>query len=237
MEQIVIRTVVVYFLLLFSIRAMGKRQIGEMQTSEFIITILLSEIAASPVTNRNQPLSHALVPVFVLVALELTVSCLLLRSNLLKRLFYGSPAILIAGGVIDQREMRRQRVEIDELISELRQAGIADPRDVSYAVLEENGKLSVFGRAGSSAQGGTGGSSSAGGEAAPGTDPGGGQKERGIAHVCVIDGAVVEKNLARVSWDKKRLEKELAARSLSLAEVYLLTVDDTGSVFCVKKEA
>ena len=236
MEQIVIRTVIVYFLLLFSIRVMGKRQIGEMQTSEFIITILLSEIAASPVTNRNQSLLHALVPVVVLVALELLVSCLLLRSNLLKRLFYGSPAILIAGGVIDQREMRRQRVEIDELISELRQAGIADPRDVSYAVLEENGKLSVFERAGSPSPSDAGGSSSSGG--APGTNSGGGgQKERGIAHVCVIDGTVVEKNLARVSWDKKRLEKELAARSLSLAEVYLLTVDDAGSVFCVKKEA
>ena len=231
MEQIVIRTVIVYFLLLFSIRVMGKRQIGEMQTSEFIITILLSEIAASPVTNRNQSLLHALVPVVVLVALELLVSCLLLRSNLLKRLFYGSPAILI-----DQREMRRQRVEIDELISELRQAGIADPRDVSYAVLEENGKLSVFERAGSPSPSDAGGSSSSGG--APGTNSGGGgQKERGIAHVCVIDGTVVEKNLARAGWDKKRLEEELAARSLALAEVYLLTVDDAGSVFCVKKEA
>ena len=222
MFNIILRTILFYFLLLFSIRAMGKRQIGEMQTSEFIITILLSEIASSPIPNPNQSVMHAAVSVLVLAALEILVSFLLLRSNLLKRLFYGAPSVLIRRGRIDQGEMRRCRMEIDELMSELRQAGFADPSEVYYAVLEENGRLSVFPRADKA-------------PASPsylGLTP----EEKGLAHVCVIDGTAVEKNLSLAGWDRARLDAELRARGLTLKDVFVLTVDDAGGVICVGKE-
>ena len=222
MITIILRTVFLYFLVLFVIRLMGKRQIGELQTSEFIITVLLSEIASAPVTNADLPLTRAIVPVLVLLALELSISAALLHSDFLKRIFYGSPSVLIARGKISIREMRKNRMEMDELLSELRQCGISDPADVEYAILEENGRLSVFPTA----------------ENAPLTpkDMNLKKKETGIAHVCLIDGRVIDRNLALAGWTRERLDAELKQRGLSAPEVFVFTVDDGGKITCVKKE-
>ena len=215
------RTVLVYLLLLIVIRLMGKRQIGELQTSEFIITILLSEIASAPISNPEIPLFHAVLPVLILLALEVSISAALLRFNFLKRLFYGSPSVLIRKGEIDVRQMRKNRMEIEELLSELRQKGFSDPSDVYYAILEDNGKLSVFPKAAE----------------APATPsnlsltP----KETGIAHVCIIDGRIVDENLVLAGWDRTHLEKELKKRGLSPSAVFILTVNDQGSVTCIPK--
>ena len=216
-------TVLIYLFLLIVIRLMGKRQIGELQTSEFIITILLSEIASAPITTEQFPLVHGLVSVLILLALELLISSALLRFNGLKRLFYGSPSIVIRRGVIDVREMRRNRMEIDELLSELRQKGFSDPSDVYYAILEDNGKLSVFPAASKA-------------PAVP-ADLNLTPDEHGIAHVCVVDGRVIDKNLALVGWDRARLDRELARRSLDVSHVFVFTVDDLGQITCVKKES
>ena len=113
----VLRTILVYFLLFVVIRCMGKRQIGELQTSEFIITILLSEIASAPVTNPNLPLGGSVLSVLILLGLELSVSALLLRFNALKKLFYGEPSMIVCRGKIDIAEMRRNRMEIDETMA------------------------------------------------------------------------------------------------------------------------
>ena len=144
MITMLIRTVVIYFLLFIVIRIMGKRQIGELQTSEFIITILLSEIASAPITTPNLPFLHCVLSVLTLLLLELSVSFALLRVNPLKRLFYGSPSVIIRKGRIDIREMKRNRMEIEELMAELRQAGYSDLGDVYYAILEDNGRLAFI---------------------------------------------------------------------------------------------
>ncbi len=202
---------------------MGKRQIGELQTSEFIITILLSEIASAPITTEQFPLLQGIVSVLILLALELLISTLLLRFNRLKRFFYGAPSIVINRGRIDLKEMRRNRMEIDELMSELRQKGFSDPSDVYYAILEENGRLSVFPAAAK----------------APVTpdDLHLAPDEHGIAHACVLDGQVIPKNLARVGWDRARLDRELARRGMTAADVFVLTVDDLETVTCIRKES
>lgn len=222
MFTMLIRTVVVYFLLVIVIRIMGKRQIGELQTSEFIITILLSEIASAPITTPNLPLFHCVLSVLVLLVLELTVSFALLRSNLLKKLFYGSPSVIIRRGRIDLREMKRNRMEIEELMAELRQAGYSDLRDVYYAILEDNGRLSVFP---TSAQ-------------SPATreDVRASGEDKGVAHICVLDGQIVPDGLKLAGWDRSRLDDALASRRLSLSDVFLFTVDDAGGICCVKKE-
>ena len=215
------RTVLVYLLLLVVIRLMGKRQIGELQTSEFIITILLSEIASAPISNPEIPLFHAVLPVLILLALEISISAALLRFNFLKRLFYGSPSVLIRKGEIDIRQMQKNRMEIEELLSELRQKGFSDPSEVYYAILEENGKLSVFSRA---AQ-------------APATpsDLSLAPEETGIAHVCIVDGRVIDENLALAGWNRGRLEQELKKRHLTADDVLILTVNDLGDVTCIPK--
>lgn len=222
MLNIFIRTVTVYFVLVLAIRLTGKRQIGELQVSEFIVSIILSEIAASPVTNRAQPILHAVVPILVLLSLEVIISFILLKSNKLKRLFYGSPSIIVKKGKIVQSELKRNRLEVDELMSELRQKGFSELSDVYYVILEENGKLSVFPKSGK----------------APLTpdDVGHALPERGLAHVCVVDGQVIDDNMRLAGYDKVMLEAELQKNSANLADVFLLTVDDCGKVTLVKRE-
>lgn len=209
-------------MLVFSVRLMGKRQIGELQVSDFIVTIMLSEIAAAPITTKNLPLLHAVVPIVLLLGIEVAISFLLIRCNRLKRLFYGSPAILISKGELKQDELRKNRIELDELLSELRQKGCSDISDVNYAILEENGKLSVFPYTKESA-------------ATP-SELSVSVTENGIAHVCVIDGQVICHNLSLVGWNNARLEKELKKRKLKLSEVFLLTVNDTEDVTVIRKE-
>ena len=222
MLTILLRTLIIYFVLVFAIRLMGKRQIGELQVSEFIVSIILSEIAAGPITNRAMPLLHAVVPILILLSVEVMISFILLKSNRLKRLFYGTPSIVIRKGQIVQSELKRNRLEVDELISELRQKGFSDPSDVYYAVLEENGQLSVFPTA----------------DKAPLTpnDMKCRTKESGLAHVCIVDGQVIEKNLALAGLGKDSLQDELKKRSAALEEVFLMTVDDSGKITLIRKD-
>lgn len=208
--------------MVLSMRIMGKRQLGELQASDIIITMMLSEIATAPITNPKIPIHHALIPIALLIGIELLMSFLLIKSHKLKRLFYGSPTIIINRGKLVQKEMKKNRLEIDELISELRQKGYSDVSDVNYAILEENGKLSVFPFSDKS-------------PATP-ADLNLSVTERGIAHVCVIDGKVILHNLTLAGWDEKKLKKELGKRKLSLTEVFLLTVDDGGNVTLINKE-
>lgn len=201
---------------------MGKRQIGELQVSEFIVSIILSEIAAGPVTNRSMPLLHAVVPILTLLSVEVIISFVLLKSNRLKRVFYGSPSVIVRRGKLVQFEMRRNRLEVDELMSELRQKGFSDLADVNYVILEENGKLSVFPNA----------------DKAPLTPSDISQKvtERGIAHVCVVDGQIIDDNMRLAGMSKVALDAVLKKNSVRLPDVFLLTSDDCGNITLVKRE-
>ena len=201
---------------------MGKRQLGELQASEFIITLMLSEIAVSPVINESTPLLHALVPIILLLTIEIAVSHLLLRCNKLKRLFYGSPSVIIKKGKIDQTEMKKQRLEIDELLSELRQKGYSSLDDFNYVILEENGKISVFPKA----------------HKAPLTpdDMKIPSDENGISHLIILDGSVIQKDLDLIGWDQHKLSKELRRRSLSPDQIFIMTVDDSGRITVIPKE-
>ena len=217
----VLKTVTVYFVLILSMRLMGKRQLGELQASEFIIAIMLSEIATTPITNPEYPLTHALLAIFALVALEILVSALLIRSNPLKRLFYGRPVLLIRKGELDISAMKKNRIELDELLCELRQKGYSDISCVNYAVLEENGKLSVFPKASKSPPNAS--------------DLNLDIPDSGIAHLLILDGTVIDKNLSAVGWSMGRLYKELRKRRTEPQNVFLMTVDDLGSITFIPK--
>lgn len=222
MLTIFLRTIIIYFVLVLSIRLMGKRQIGELQVSEFIIALMLSEIAVYPITSRTSPLIHSIVAILLLLSIEVIISFILLKSNKLKRVFYGSPAILIRNGVLIQSELKKNRIEIDEIMSELRQKGYSDISKIAYAILEENGKMSVFPSA----------------SIAPATpsDLGIDVQDPGIAHVCILDGTVISSGLDLIKWTEKRLMKELKKRNLSLSDIFLMTVDDVGGINIILKE-
>ncbi len=138
-----IRTVIIYLLLVLALRTTGKRQIGELEISELVSTFLISEIAAAPIGNQEIPLSFAVLPILTIISLEVIVSFLTTRSAFMKKIFLGSPIVLIRRGHLQQKALAHARMSVEELLGELRQNGVVDIDDAAYAILENNGKLSV----------------------------------------------------------------------------------------------
>lgn len=139
-----IRTVVLYLVLIFSVRLMGKRQIGQMEASEFVVAMLAADLAAVPMQDTSIPLMSGIVPLLTVLGLELVFSFLILKSVLFRKFLCGKPVILIDNGAVLQENLRRTRVSMDELVSHLRQKDILDLNTVQYAILETDGNLSVF---------------------------------------------------------------------------------------------
>ena len=222
MITILIRTLIIYTCLMVTMRFMGKRQLGELEVSELITTLLLSEIASLPITNQDLPLSHALLPILTLMALEVVLSGLTLKLPFLKKLLSIRPAILIHHGKIDRDAMRNIRISADELISQLRLKEVTDPADVEYAILEPNGQISVILSA----------------DARPATTKELGLKisEHGIMHLLVADGQINSKNLRMAGKDEAWLERYLKKERISLHDIFLLLADDQGKVQLHKKE-
>lgn len=221
MVTVYLRTIFMFFFLVLALRVMGKRQVGELQISELIVTFMLSELAVNPISNRDLPILYAVMPVLLLLSLEGIVSFLMLKSNLLKRMLYGRPTVVIRFGKILYPALRKHRVELDELLSELRQKGIARIEDISYAILEENGKLSVFPRT----------------DLSPLTPnhvslP---TAETGIAHALIIDGTILPQNLALSGKSEIWLARWLKKHKTAVSDVFLLTLDDGGKVFLMTK--
>ena len=139
-----IRTIVLYFLLILSVRLMGKRQVGQLETSEFVVALLIADLAAVPMQDSSIPLLSGVVPLLTVLGLELTVSTLVLKSVTFRKFLCGRPVILIDNGTVIQENLRRTRVTLEELLSHLRQKDILDLTTVRYAILETDGNLSVF---------------------------------------------------------------------------------------------
>ena len=222
MVSVFFRTIIIYMFLLLTLRLMGKRQIGELQVSELIVTFMLSELAVNPIANPSMPLLHALVPILLLLSIEGVISYWMTKSNRVKRILSGTPAILICKGKLDQDAMAENRLEIDELLAELRQNGIGGPGEVEYAILEKNGKVSVFPKVGYG----------------PLTymDLQKPLQEKGVAHAVVMDGEILNDEMKLAGKDVRWLDKELKKRKLEKKEVFLMTVDDAGEIYLVKKE-
>ena len=139
-----IRTVILYLVMIVSIRLMGKRQIGQMEASEFVVAMLVADLAAVPIQDNAIPLLSGIIPLLTVLGLELTLSFLILKSIRLRRILCGKPVILIDNGTVLQDNLRKTRLTMDELMSHLRQKDILDLEAVQYAILETDGNLSVF---------------------------------------------------------------------------------------------
>ena len=222
MATCLIRTVIIYILLVLAIRVTGKRQIGELEISELVSTFLLSEIASAPIGNQEIPLSFAILPIFTIIALEVIVSFLSTRSALMKKVFLGSPIVLIRRGKLQQKELSKARMSVEELLSELRQNGVTSIAEADYAILENNGKLSVTPRA----------------KDKPATvgDLRLQAQERGIAHAVIVDGIIKRDALAGAGYNDAWLHAAVQKSGLSLREIFLFTVDDLGETDVIRKE-
>lgn len=140
----VIRTVILYIIVIFSMRLMGKKQIGQLQPSEFVIAMMLSELATIPMQDIAIPLLQGVVPILTLLALEILISWILLKSKRARRIFEGQPSILIQHGAMNIPELKRLRYNIDDVIEEIREAGYADIQEIEFAILETSGNLSII---------------------------------------------------------------------------------------------
>lgn len=139
-----IRAIIIYIAVILSVRVMGKRQIGELKPHELVVTVLVSQIATIPMEDNSMPLINSLVPLMVLVALELFVSVLSMKSLGFRNMMQGKPIFIIRDGKIDQKQMKRLRFTVDDLVDSLREKDIFDINDVDYAVIETNGSVSVL---------------------------------------------------------------------------------------------
>lgn len=216
MITILVRTLIIYASLIITMRFMGKRQLGELEISDLVTTLLLSEVASIPITNTEIPLSHALIPILTLTALEVVLSGVLLKIPLLKRIFSIRPAVLVRQGKPDRAVLRSMRISSDELMSQLRQKDVSDPNEVEYAILEPNGQISVVKRATA--------------RQATTRELGVNPPEVGMMHLIVADGVVNERNLTLAGKDDRWLNEILTSRKMTLSEIFLLMVDDSGTV-------
>ena len=139
-----IRTITIYALLMLAMRLMGKRQLGDLQPGELIITIIISDLAAIPITNTGVPLLQGLIPLITLVICELTVSAISLRSVGFRRRALGSPIVVIDNGAVVQENLLRLRFTLDDLLGEVRNCGCASFADGAFAIVETDGKFSVI---------------------------------------------------------------------------------------------
>jgi len=220
-----LRTIILYFLIMIGMRLMGKRQIGELEPSELVLTMMISDLAAVPMQDFGIPLLSGFIPILTLLSLSMLLSQLSLHNLRFRALICGTPAVVIRDGKIQQDTMRKNRFTVDELLEELRGQGIASVEDVKYAVLENSGSLSVLPR--TSQQPPT--ASQLGLKL---------QDDVTLPVILINDGRIIQKNLTACGRDENWLHKQLTQQKLhSPAQVFLLTLDEQGSVFCVKKEA
>lgn len=142
--SIIGRTMLLYIIILIIFRLMGKREIGELSVLDLVVFIMLGEMAVVAIENTDKSLWHQLVPMTFLMCIQIILSVISLKFQRFRHLIEGEPAILVNAGKIDEKKMRKQRYNIDDLMMQLREQGVGDVRDVEYAILEPTGKLSVF---------------------------------------------------------------------------------------------
>ncbi len=144
MLAIVVRTVILYLLVVFSLRFMGKKQIGQLEPAELAIAIMISELASIPLSSKDIPLMNGVIPVLVLACCEVFISWLTLKNVKIRKYISGQPSLLIENGRLMPETFRSIRFTTDDLMEEMRQNGITDIQDIQYAIMETNGKMSFI---------------------------------------------------------------------------------------------
>ena len=218
-----IRTLILYLVIIVGIRMMGKHQVGELEPSELVLSLIIADLAAVPMQDYGIPLITGLLPILALLCLTMIFSILTMKSVTFRTLLCGRPSIIIRNGLVDQREMARNRLTVDELLEELRTKGYLDPSAVKYAVLETNGQLSIL-------------------PFADQKPPTAKQLDVEVAEcslplVLISDGKLLEHNLAALGRDRTWLNKQLTRRNCrDIRRVFLLLADDAGQFYLVRKD-
>ncbi len=217
-----LRTIFLYLVLILVIRLMGKRQIGQMEASEFVVTMLVANLAAIPMQDGGIPLFSGTIPIITVLGVELILSALSLRSVGFRRLLCGKPVILIENGNILQKNLRSTRVTLDELTGLLRQKEVLDVEAVQYAILETNGNLSVFPYPKE--------------RPASARDAGINARPQYMPVTIINDGQLLEENLKIIKKDRAWVNRVLAEREAEISQTWLLTVDGSDRITFFRRE-
>ena len=218
----ILRTIVFYVALVAVLRLLGKRQIGQMEPSEFVVMMLLANLAAIPIENLDMSVWLGLVPIGLVYLAELLMSVLTLHSIRVRKLFCGKPVILIENGEIQERNLKRTRINLDELTMHLREKDIFDLSTVKFAILETNGQLSTLLYAKD--------------QPASARDAGQKVQEVELPITVISDGKLLSTNLAKTGKDENWVNAELRKRNCTQKDTLLLTVDSAGKVYFVRKK-
>ncbi len=218
------RTVILYLLIIAGLRLMGKRQIGELEPGDLVLTLIISDLASVPMQDFGIPLVNGVFPIIVLLSLSMLVSYFSLKSIRFRSLVCGRPTVIIQDGKILQANMAKTRFTVDELYEQLRTQGYSSLDGVKYAILETSGQVSVLPYT----------------RTAPLTPQSAGievQEDVTLPVLVVNDGHILTDNLRTCGRDLSWLQGQLKKRRLtSPKQVFLMTVDETGAVVCVTKE-
>ena len=222
MLTVFIRGIILYVLVIFSVRLMGKRQLGELTPSELVITILVSNIATLAMEDVSVPLLTGIVPILTLVCLDVIAGYISMKSRKIRHVISGRPKVVISNGVIDQRVLKELRYTIDDLMSALRGLSIFDITKVQYAVVETTGAVSAYLKA----------------EEQPITPEWTVSKEPAAdpPQAVISDGDYISSAGQRLNIDEKDILKELKKKHLEIGDVFLCTVDYTGKLKIIEKE-
>ena len=216
------RTILFYVVLIAVIRLMGKRQVGQMEPSEFVVTMLVANLASIPLEETDLPMTAGLIPILTVLVLEFAFSALSLRSIFFRKLLCGKPVILIENGTILQNNLRKTRVTLDELTGHLREKDVLDLASVQYAILETNGNLSVFPYPKE--------------KPASAKDAGIQARKQYLPLTIVSDGKLLEENLQKAGKDRRWLEGVLRNHNADLCDTWLLTVDGSDKILFYRRD-
>lgn len=206
MTVLIVRTVVFFVILSTAMRLMGKRQIGEIQLTEFVSAVMLSELAVLPIADTDIPFVHGLFGVIALACLEVISSYLCRKSPAMRSILDGRALVLVSKGRVIEKNLTKSRISTDELFAAIRSFGLRGMEEVGYVILEQTGALSVI--------------------------P---SEKGGVSHVVIVDGKLQNRALNDSGKSHAWLDKQLAMHSLTVAELLYLTVDDGGKIHYEKR--
>ena len=217
-----LRTLILYILLIVVIRMMGKRQVGQMEPSEFVVTMLVANLASIPMQDSGIPLFSGIVPIVTVLGAELLLSSLSIKSIRFRKLLCGKPVILVENGRILQQNLRSTRVTLDELTGHLREKDVLDLRTVQYVILETNGNLSVFPYPKE--------------KPASAKEAGVTVKKQYFPITIISDGKLLTENLQKAGKDNSWVQRVLQEQDAALSDTWLLTVDGSDRIYFCRKE-
>lgn len=223
MLEIIYRTVLIYFFVLVVVRLMGKREIGQLSPFDFVVAIIIAELAAIPMESPGLPLWKAVLPMVTLAFLEVLLSYLALHSTTLRKILDGQPQLVIKNGYILKKELRKARYNLNDLLAQLREKGIVHVDDVAYGILETSGKLSVIPRP----------------KKRPVTpeDLGLTPKKEHLPVILLMDGKIIKENLRLAGVDEVWLKKRLSRAKLEPKDIFLAVLGADGKIFINKQKS